>query len=144
MVYWILHSLDLLDHFPQQEMTHRILRTVLSCQVKKTFTESCCALSCDTINGGFGGGPQQLPHCAPMYASVLSLLILGTPEAYAGIERSALYRLFMSLKHASGGFRMHDDGEVDARGTYTVIAVASLLNMLTPELSEGVADFAVS
>ncbi|CAN0587638.1 unnamed protein product, partial [Ectocarpus sp. 12 AP-2014] len=50
----------------------------------------------------------------------------------------------MSLKHASGGFRMHDDGEVDARGTYTVIAVASLLNMLTPELSEGVADFAVS
>ncbi|CAM9480395.1 unnamed protein product, partial [Ectocarpus sp. 8 AP-2014] len=128
MVYWILHSLDLLDHFPQQEMTQRILRTVLSCQ--------------DTINGGFGGGPQQLPHCAPMYASVLSLLILGTPEAYAGIERSALYRLFMSLKHASGGFRMHDDGEVDARGTYTVIAVASLLNMLTPELSEGVADFA--
>lgn len=39
---------------------------------------------------------------------------------------------------------MHDDGEVDARGTYTVIAVASLLNMLTPELSEGVAGFAVS
>lgn len=38
---------------------------------------------------------------------------------------------------------MHDDGEVDARGTYTVIAIASLLNMLTPELSEGVADFAV-
>lgn len=38
---------------------------------------------------------------------------------------------------------MHDDGEVDARGTYTVIAVASLLNMLTEELTAGVADFAV-
>lgn len=38
---------------------------------------------------------------------------------------------------------MHDDGEVDVRGTYTVIAIASLLNMLTPELSKGVADFAV-
>lgn len=38
---------------------------------------------------------------------------------------------------------MHDDGEVDARGTYTVIAIASLLNMLTPELAEGVAEFTV-
>lgn len=69
---------------------------------------------------------------------------MSTPPPSTQPRRSALYRLFMSLKHASGGFRMHDDGEVDARGTYTVIAVASLLNMLTPELSEGVADFAVS
>ncbi|CAN0586000.1 unnamed protein product, partial [Ectocarpus sp. 12 AP-2014] len=46
-----------------------------------------CCVGQDTVNGGFGGGPQQLPHCAPMYASVLSLLILGTPEAYASIER---------------------------------------------------------
>lgn len=38
---------------------------------------------------------------------------------------------------------MHDDGEVDARGTYTVVAVASLLNMLTPELADGVAEFTV-
>ncbi|CAN0134036.1 unnamed protein product [Scytosiphon promiscuus] len=129
MVYWILHSLDLLGHFPEREVAQRVVRTILSCQ--------------DPVNGGFGGGPQQLPHCAPMYASVLSLLLVGTPEAYGAIDRPSLYRFFASLKHASGGFRMHDDGEVDARGTYTVIAVASLLNMLTPELSEGVADFAV-
>lgn len=44
-------------------------------------------LAQDRIKGGFGGGPQQLPHCAPMYASVLSLLIIGTPEAYAAIDR---------------------------------------------------------
>eukprot|EP00752_Nemacystus_decipiens_P003891 g3573.t2 len=129
MIYWILHSLDLLDQFPEGEMVDRILETVLSCQ--------------DPERGGFGGGPQQLPHGAPMYASVLALLLIGTPEAYTGVDRPALYRFFMSLKHASGGFRMHDDGEVDARGTYTVIAVASLLNMLTEELTEGVADFAV-
>ena len=30
---------------------------------------------------------------------------------------------------------MHEDGEIDVRGTYTVVAVAALLNMLTPELS---------
>eukprot|EP00903_Cladosiphon_okamuranus_P013427 g12507.t1 len=128
MIYWILHSLDLLDHLPEEAMLDRIQQTVLSCQ--------------DVENGGFGGGPQQLPHGAPMYASVLALLLIGTPEAYNGIDRPALYRFFMSLKHASGGFRMHDDGEVDARGTYTVIAVASLLNLLTDELTEGVADFA--
>ena len=36
---------------------------------------------------------------------------------------------------------MHHDGEVDVRGTYTVIAVAALLNMLTPELVDGVAAY---
>ena len=46
----------------------------------------------DPIKGGFGGGPKQLPHCAPMYASVLSLLIIGTPEAYSIINRWAIIR----------------------------------------------------
>ena len=31
--------------------------------------------------------------------------------------------------------------EIDVRGTYTVISIASLLNMLTPELVQGVAEF---
>lgn len=44
----------------------------------------------DLVNGGFGGGPQQLPHGAPMYASVLSLLLIGTPEAYGAIDRCVL------------------------------------------------------
>lgn len=34
-----------------------------------------------------------------------------------------------------------DYREIDVRGTYTVISIASLLNMLTPQLTEGVADF---
>ena len=38
---------------------------------------------------------------------------------------------------------MHQDGEVDVRGTYTVMAIAALLNLLTPELTEGVADYAL-
>ena len=48
------------------------------------------------------------------------------------------------MKDASNGFRMHDDGEVDVRGTYTAIAVAALTNVLTPELVEGVAEYAAS
>eukprot|EP01035_Chromulina_nebulosa_P022853 gene22853-29597_t len=45
------------------------------------------------------------------------------------------------MKDASGGFRMHHDGEVDCRGTYTVIAIARICNILTPELTEGVVEF---
>ncbi len=33
------------------------------------------------------------------------------------------------------------DGEVDVRGTYTVIAVSSMLNILTPEMVDGVAEY---
>ena len=36
---------------------------------------------------------------------------------------------------------MHDDGETDVRASYTVIAIAKLLNLLTPELMEGVAEY---
>jgi len=38
-------------------------------------------------------------------------------------------------------FHVQKDGEVDTRGLYTVLAVASITNMLTPELIEGVAEF---
>jgi protein farnesyltransferase subunit beta len=55
-----------------------------------------------------------------------------------------MYRYFMSLKTPSGGFRMHDDGEVDTRGTYTVLAIARILNILTAELTEGVAEYLLS
>jgi len=33
--------------------------------------------------------------------------------------------------------------EIDVRGTYTVLSIASLLNMLTPELVDNVAKFLV-
>jgi len=36
---------------------------------------------------------------------------------------------------------MHENGETDLRATYIVISVSSLLNILTNELVEGVADY---
>lgn len=56
------------------------------------------------ITGGFGGGPQQLPHCAPMYASVLSLLLIGTPEAYTTIDRFEVNTLRERARLRGGGW----------------------------------------
>jgi protein farnesyltransferase subunit beta len=129
IVYWILHALYLLgeldsasDHFPA------IIETLQRFQNK---------------TGGFAGGPSQISQGAPNYAAVLSLLTIGTPEAYAIIDRPAMYNYFMSIKDPrTGGFRIHIvDGEVDSRGTYTILAIARLLNILTPELADGVGDF---
>jgi len=39
---------------------------------------------------------------------------------------------------------MHEDGEVDTRAAYTVLCVASLLNILTPELTQGTATWIAS
>ena len=135
LCYWMLHSLDLLrgvEPGPGEdgELLRHVVATLASCQ--------------NAQEGGFGGGPQQLSHCAPTYAAVLSLMVVGTEAAYEAIDRRVLYRWFMARKHPSGGFCMHDDGEVDVRGTYTVISVASLLNLLTPELVVGVGDYLLS
>ena len=51
----------------------------------------------------------------------------------------------MGLKDpTSGGMRMHHDGEVDIRGTYTAVAVAALCNILTEEFKEGIAEYIAS
>ncbi|KAH8073720.1 prenyltransferase [Aureococcus anophagefferens] len=64
-------------------------------------------------------------------------------RAYESVDRKGLYAFLLSMKDPSGGFRMHDDGEVDVRGTYTALAVAALFNVLTPELAEGAAAYAL-
>lgn len=55
-----------------------------------------------------------------------------------------MYSWFLSLKQPDGSFLVSHDGEVDVRGTYCLLCVASLLNLLTPELVEGVPAFLAS
>jgi protein farnesyltransferase subunit beta len=125
--YWIIHALYLLDREPKY-LYSRVVSTLSHMQNRY---------------GGFGGGPGQITHGAPNYAAVLTLCIIGTEEALAAVNRPAMYKHFLSLKDKSGGFAIHTEGEVDSRGTYTIVAIARVLNMLTPELTEGVADFLV-
>jgi len=214
MVYWCLHSLDLLGHFDivgenttsglggggrggygfeeievlqKGQLLQRIVSTVEHCwtdvplsfdvdevandaRLKKLCEEqsinSCISNAekekekkISITGGGFGGGPQQMPHCAPTYAAVLSLCIVAS----LGLERKSkkdhpyrapgrramevltkrrlqLYAYFLTLRerettddsHEEGrtAFRMQHDGEIDVRASYCLLAPCYLLGLL--------------
>lgn len=128
IAYWCLHALDLLGVRPV-ELFPGIIDWLARCRHS---------------GGGFCGGAGQAPHSATTYASVLALLVIATPEAYAVIDRAALLRRYLSWRVPGGGFRVQDDGEVDVRGSFTVLVIADLLNILTPQLVDGAERFLLS
>mmetsp|Transcript_20327 Transcript_20327/g.33524 ORF Transcript_20327/g.33524 Transcript_20327/m.33524 type:complete len:416 (+) Transcript_20327:265-1512(+) len=127
LIYWMLHALDLLEAFPEE----------LAVRIRESL-RTCGAVDAE---GAFGGGFMQSGHTATTYAAVLAICILGDEESFRLIDRQGLYRFFMKVKDKSGGFRVQKDGEMDTRGLYTVLAISSILNIMTPELVEGCAEF---
>jgi len=119
LVYWLLHSLELLEETITEEEKEDIVAFLSLCQ------DPC---------GGFAGGPGQLAHLAPTYAAVNALCILGTPRALASIDRPLLAAWMDRLRQEDGAFMMHLDGELDIRGVYCALAVARLTNIYTPQL----------
>ncbi|KAI0037908.1 terpenoid cyclases/Protein prenyltransferase [Auriscalpium vulgare] len=104
-------------------------------------------LSWQHPDGGFGGGPGQAAHLLATYASVCSLAIVGRPGPKGGwdqIDREKIYKWYMSLKQPDGSFIVSTVGEVDVRGIYCLLVVAYLLDIVTPELIAGTAEFIVS
>ena len=87
------------------------------------------------------GSEHQIPHLAPTYSGILAAMEL---EAYDFIDRERLLKFFFSLKQEDNSFIMHENGETDLRATYIVVCVSSLLNIMTDELIEGVADYILS
>ncbi|XWS40750.1 hypothetical protein CRYUN_Cryun17cG0022300 [Craigia yunnanensis] len=87
---------------------------------------------------------RQMPHLATTYAAVNSLVTLGGDKALSSINREKLYTFLRRMKDPSGGFRMHDDGEIDVRACYTAISVASLLNILDDDLVQNVGNYILS
>ena len=119
LCYWIVHSLSLLDYTLLPAETHKVVEFLRKCQCGE---------------GGFGGGPGQLPHLATTYAAVLALCEIGTKEAYDVIDRPALQRFILSLCQPDGSLIMHRDGEVDIRGVYCAAVPAFLTNIVTPQM----------
>jgi protein farnesyltransferase subunit beta len=96
MVYWCLHSCDLMSHEPSVAEKTNILDCLIGCwsfQNVNLTTNRRAVLTANPIEevvgdmtiantihegGGFGGGPSQLPHAATTYAAVLALCILAS------------------------------------------------------------------
>jgi protein farnesyltransferase subunit beta len=55
-----------------------------------------------------------------------------------------MYKFFMSLKQPDGSFLVSKNAEVDIRGVYALLVVATLLDLITPELISGTAAFIAS
>jgi len=127
--YWILHSLSLLEVKLPEDLKDALVDFLGRCQ---------------SPEGGFGGGPGQMAHLATTYAAVNSLCIIGTKKAYDIINREALQRFLCDVKSADGAFSMHRGGEVDIRGVYCALSVATLTNVFTEKLFEGTAEWVVT
>ncbi|KAL3288746.1 hypothetical protein HHI36_003181 [Cryptolaemus montrouzieri] len=127
--YWVLHSLSLLEIKIPDKAKRACIKFLAKCQ---------------NSSGGFGGGPGQISHLAPTYAAVNALIILGMEEAFKVIDREKLLEFLWSLKQQNGSFCMHIDGEIDIRGVYCALAVASLTGILSDKLCENTAGWIVS
>ncbi|KAI8141795.1 terpenoid cyclases/protein prenyltransferase alpha-alpha toroid [Fennellomyces sp. T-0311] len=126
LLYWILHSLELLEAELAPGLIARGISTISKMQHP---------------DGGFAGGPDQISHLATTYAAVNSLAILGTKEAYDTIDRESLYLFLLRMKQPDGSFTMHTGGEIDIRGSYCALSVAAMTNLLTPELTNNCHEF---
>ncbi|CAH9088095.1 unnamed protein product [Cuscuta epithymum] len=129
LCYWMIHAIALLGECIHDELRDNVIDFLSRCQ---------------DPNGGYGGGPGQMPHLATTYAAVNTLITLGGQKSYSSIRRDKLYSFLLRMKETNGGFRMHDGGEVDVRACYTAISVASILNILDANLTHKTGDFIVS
>ncbi|CCF56130.1 hypothetical protein KAFR_0A06950 [Kazachstania africana CBS 2517] len=132
IAYWVANSLKTMD--PDW----------ISDEYKERIAEKLSIIS--PKGGPFGGGMDQLPHIAGTYAAINSIVLCDNiNDCWEKINRSAIYEWLLSLKTENGGFRTCDPvGEVDTRGVYCALSIASLLNIVTDELCEGVVDFLVN
>ena len=143
MLYWIAHSLDLLRAPLRGALQARAISTLLHFQ---------------SPHGGFGGGPAQMGHLMSTYAAVCALAILGGPGGaptsddvqlgvheerggWDAIDRAAMYDWMMRLKQPDGSFLVHEQGEIDVRATYCVVAISMLLGIATDELLHNTGAF---
>jgi protein farnesyltransferase subunit beta len=130
IAYWFLNGLSVLSLNQSPEFSD--------------WATACLSYISKRKNGAiFASSPHHCGHAALAYVSVNAIALAQLETGYRSIDRRALHDWFLTLKLPNGSFSAGTDLEADSRSTYCVIAVASLLNMLTPELTAGVADFLI-
>ncbi|KAI7844724.1 hypothetical protein COHA_001811 [Chlorella ohadii] len=132
IVYWIVHSLELLGQpLPAEPDRTSIIQFLASCQHPE---------------GGFGGGPYQLAHLAPTYAAVAALVTLGSEDALSVVDRPKLHAYLLRMcvpPERGGGMTMNEGGEVDVRGCYCALAACEMLGLDKQAIADacGMVDF---
>lgn len=116
--FWILHSLDLLGATIPPDISTQLVEYLASFQ---------------DVSGGYGGGPQQSGHVASTFSVFMALCVLGTNQALASIDCTALASFILEMKQEDGSFKVSDGGESDVRATYCGLSVASILGLLDGE-----------
>jgi protein farnesyltransferase subunit beta len=121
---------------------------------------------CQSKNGGFGGGPLQMPHLATTYAAMNAIAILGANgfnRAYEIVNVDKMKTFLNSVKDRhqkvlfldfsdfiheisfqkkeDGSFAMHVNGEKDTRAIYCAASVATMLQLKTDELFENTPQY---
>ncbi|URE37402.1 protein farnesyltransferase subunit [Musa troglodytarum] len=129
LCYWIIHSITLMGESVNSELEDNVVQFLSHCEDK---------------NGGYGGGPGQMPHLATTYAAVNTLITLGSEMSLSSIHRENMLKFLLQMKDSSGAFRMHNGGEIDVRACYTAISVASILNVLDDELVTDLGNYILS
>lgn len=143
LCYWTIHTLDILGALTDEptDKDEPRARSWFGTDDIPDKLESFLLGHCQHPRGGFQGGPGQLAHVAPTYAATNAIMALGSRRCYDAVNRQGIYDFLMSMKTISGAFRMQHDGETDVRATYCAIAIAAAFNLLTPELTDGVAAY---
>ncbi|KAG0670590.1 CAAX farnesyltransferase (FTase) subunit beta [Maudiozyma exigua] len=129
IVYWIANSMMMIDP------------SLLTNEIKRKIVRKLFLMSKD--NGPFGGGESQLPHIASTYAAINALALCDNIDnCWNKINRDAIYKWLLSLKQPDGSFTTCNPiGERDTRGVYCALSIASLLNIMSDELTEGVVEY---
>lgn len=125
LVFWPLNSLELVGSPASPEEKARAAETILQLQ---------------NPDGGFAGGVGQSSHVIGTYAAIMALSY-GSPEHWARINVAKMYEWLMSLKQPNGSFITCEHGEADPRTSYCALAVATILNIVTPALTENVGEY---
>ncbi|KAJ1605386.1 protein geranyl-geranyltransferase beta subunit [Cryptosporidium canis] len=150
MIYWSIHSEELLldDYNKLPNCSKFVSGELHNSSPRKThiFEDSSEIISTilkfQDSSGGFGGNFSHIPNLVSTYLAVSSLIITGDLDALLSIDRHKMYQFFRKLRDSqTGGFRIQLDGEVDVRAFYCVSAVASMLQIVTYELFEGIEEY---
>lgn len=126
MLYWLVNSHNIILESPP-----------LDASIADGISRKINTLIVDDGAKGIAGGAHQLGHIASTYAAIL---VLVSAKDYVTLSRIRhnLYKWLLTLKRDNGSFVMHQGGESDTRSTYCALVIASLLNVMTEELTTGV------